>query len=211
MKLKGLKIGLSIAMGIIALFLSLMLAFNIVYIKTRAEGESMYPTLNSTAGSDRVFINRFESGEVGDIVVANISKQENWEQKQKGDYAIKRLIAKEGDRVRIEQAGVLTYSLIVNDKVIETKKLTTEFNSYYYFNIYIATNYLNPEKVENGNMVVGIGEIFLMGDNWENSYDCASCGPISVTSLVGRVDIVVPRSKNIFLGTIKGIFKMWFK
>lgn len=207
MKKRVFKILGIVAISLTAFLLTIALIFNIVYIKTKVSGNSMYPTLFE---ADRIYINQYELGKRGDIVVCNIKNEANWTENKRGDYVIKRLIAKEGDRVRIEKTDNLTYSLIVNDSIIETKVLSTEFNSYNNFVNFIKENKDNQELIENGNIVIGIGQIFIMGDNWEDSYDCSACGPISVYSLVGRVDIVVPESQNIVWGTINGIFKMWF-
>ena len=49
-----------------------------------------------------------------------------------------------------------------------------------------------------------------MGDNWLSSYDSTTVGPLSKSSLVGRVDIVVPQSENLIWGTIKGVAKTVF-
>ena len=167
----------------------------------------MIPTLNST---DRIFTNRYNKGTNGDVVVANISKEDNWQNKEEGDYVVKTLLAKAGDKVKIIKVDDFNYELYVNDNLIEKKEVTVGINSYFHFTNYVSDNFLNTERIEDGAIKVLDGEIFLMGDNWEVSYDCFSCGPISEDSIVGRVDIIVPKKQNLVLGTIKGIFKMWF-
>lgn len=202
-----LKVTSIIVVSIICIFLTGLLAFNLVYIKSKVSGGSMLPTLHET---DRIFINRFNEGKNGDIVVANISKEENWTNKEDGDYVIKTLVAKAGDKVKIERVDTFNYELLVNDIVVDKKELTVSVNSYYHFSTYVAENILNTDRIEDGAIKVLDGEVFIVGDNWEVSYDCFSCGPISEDSIVGRVDIVVPKKQNIVIGAIKGIFKLWF-
>lgn len=202
-----LKVISIIVVAIICIFLTSLLIFNIFYIKSNVSGKSMYPTLDNT---DRVFTNRFRKVKKGEIVVANIKDEENWTNKEDGDYVIKTLIATEGDTVKIEQLDTFHYQLLVNDKVIETKEIMVSVNSYYMFTSYVAENILNTNRIENGAIKVLKDEVFIVGDNWEVSYDCFSCGPIDRDSIVGSVDIIVPKNENIVFGAIKGLFKHWF-
>ena len=97
-----------ILVSLLVLFLSLMLAFNIVYIKTKVDGRSMFPNLNN---EDRVFINKFEDGNRGDIVVVDISNQENWEDKGEGGFVVKRLVGKAGDKIKMVKTDNSIYEL----------------------------------------------------------------------------------------------------
>lgn len=202
-----LKVISIIVISIVCIALTSLLAFNIVYIKSKVSGNSMLPTLNPT---DRIFINRYNEGKNGDIVVANISNETNWINKEDGDYVIKTLIATAGDTVKMVKIDNFNYELLVNDKVICKKELTVSINSYYHFISYVSENISNTDRIENGAIKVLDGEVFIIGDNWEVSYDCFSCGPISKESIVGKVDIVVSKQNNLVLGAIKGIFKLWF-
>jgi len=202
-----LKIVSIIVVSIICIFLTGLLVFNIYYIKSNVSGKSMYPTLNST---DRIFTNRFSKAKKGDIVVADIENEENWTNKEDGNYVVKTLIATAGDTIKIEPVDTFHYQLLVNDKVIYTKELMVSVNSYYMFTSYVAENMFNTERIVDGAIKVLDGEVFIAGDNWEVSYDCFSCGPISEDSIIGRVDIVVPKNQNLVFGAIKGLFKLWF-
>lgn len=187
-------------------FLSSMLAFNITYTKSEVKGNSMCPTFYD---GDRVFINKFQKGKVGDIVVADIENEENWDHTLEGRYIVKRLVAKEGDTVKItEEDGI--YKLIVNDNVVETKTAGAKLSSYINFVLYVNEHMHDESRINNGAVVVKAGEIFLLGDNWEVSYDSSSVGPIHESCLVGRVDIIVSGDQNIFWGAIKGVWKNWF-
>jgi len=198
---------------VVLVFVSLvfLLIFNSVYIKSKVVGLSMYPTLNDgKSAKDRVFINKHEKGGVGDIVVADISKQSNWDHSLEGDYVVKRLVAVEGDRVEILKLGESSYELRVNNKVLYTKEYGELPASYIYFYSYLESHRGEEDRVENNSIILKENEIFLIGDNWLSSYDCTSCGPVQKNSLVGRVDIVVPKDENLVFGAIKGIFKQIF-
>ena len=192
-----------ILVSLLVLFLSLMLAFNIVYIKTKVDGRSMFPNLNN---EDRVFINKFEDGNRGDIVVVDISNQENWEDKGEGGFVVKRLVGKAGDKIKMVKTDNSIYELVINDKVISKQTIYGSSLSYEAFVEYVDLNIANTERIQDGCILVKSGEVFIMGDNWSNSYDCTTCGPISAKAIVGRVDIVVPKSQNLFWGVFKGIF-----
>lgn len=209
---KPLKITLITITSIALFFLLLALAFNIVYIKTKVSGLSMYPTLNSSGETlqDRIYINRFDDGKTNDIVVAYIADEKQWLNLKNEDYVVKRLIGKGGDKIKLVKTGEFTYEVLVNGKALYSTQTTLTVNSYYNFLQYVELNKLDPTRIEDGAVVVKPGEVFIMGDNWEASYDCASCGPISKDCIVGRVDIIVPKTQNIVWGTIKGLFKMWF-
>ena len=210
-KKKFIKIFSTIIVVILLLSLIISLTFNAVYIKSKVQGLSMYPTLNSeTKASDRIFINKHEKGKINDIVVADIRKQLNWDHTLDGDYVVKRLIAKEGDKVQILKLGTTQYELRVNDELLYKKEYMETPPSYAYFISYIEANRGDDTRIEKGAIVVKKDEVFLMGDNWLSSYDCTSCGPLSEECLVGRVDIVVPKTENLVWGVVKGIFKHIF-
>lgn len=211
-KKKGLKI-FSIIIGVIIIsFLILLSVFNITYIKTKVNGASMYPTLNSDlgGGKDRIYINRFNKGTRGDIVVANIESEPNWDHTLEGKYIIKRLIAKGGDKVKIEKNDD-EYTLFVNGEIFYKKQYSGGVPSFIAYEKYIEDNKIDSSRITEENEInIYEGEIFLMGDNWLSSYDSTTVGPLSKSSLVGRVDIVVPQSGNLIWGTIKGVAKTVF-
>lgn len=210
-KKRVIKIFSTILVVLILLLLTCMLAFNAVYVKSKVIGLSMYPTLNDGKNaSDRVFINKHEKGKRDDIVVADIRKEENWDHTLDGDYVVKRLVGVEGDRVQILRLGETHYELRVNGEILYTKNYEEIPTSYLYFISYVEAHRGDVERIDNGAIIIKTDEIFLMGDNWLSSYDCTSCGPIGESTLVGRVDIVVPNSENLFFGAIKGIFKQIF-
>ena len=192
---------------VIIIFLSFVLAFNIVYTKSVVKGSSMENTLSN---GDRVYINKYEKGDKGDIVVVDTHNLENWNHMLEGRYIVKRLIATEGDMVSIKNSAVGVYEVFVNNQLVITKHIDGLAPSFVDFCDYVNHNINDTTRIQDGNVVVKKGEVFLLGDNWQISYDSATVGPVSATSMVGRVDIVVSDQQNIFWGTIKGVFKMWF-
>lgn len=200
----GILIGISIALIV---FLSCVLAFNIVYTESSVKGNSMSTTFFD---GDRVFINRFEKGEIGDIVVADTKGIENWNHSLEGRYIIKRLVAVAGDSVQIKNSSAGVYQILINGKVQITKHIEGVVPTYVNFMEYVMNNSKDETRIKDGAVLVKDGEVFLLGDNWEVSYDSSSVGPITADVLVGRVDIIVPKNKNIFLEAVQGVFKMWF-
>ena len=210
-KKKAIKISSTILVVFLLLSLTCVLIFNAVYIKSKVVGLSMYPTLNSEKkASDRVFINKYEKGTRGDIVVADIREQSNWDHTLEGDYVVKRLVAVEGDKIQILKLGSTQYELRVNDKVLYTKEYADTPTSYLCFVSYVSAHLGEEDRIQNNAVIIKQNEIFLMGDNWNSSYDSTSCGPLTESSLVGRVDISVPKNEFLLFGIIKGIFKQIF-
>ena len=212
-KKKGIKVFLVVALVAISFLMIIITSFNIVYFNSKVNGLSMYPTLNNNlvAGKDVVFINRFSKGGKGDIVVANIKKEENWDHTLEGQYIIKRMIGKSGDRIKIVKDGEEAYNVLVNGEIVYTKSYTGSVPTFVSFENYVNENILDTERITaDGEIVVLKDEIFLMGDNWLTSYDSFTVGPLHKSSLVGRVDIIVKGGNNIVWGAVKGVFKMIF-
>ena len=184
-----------------------------VYIRTPVNGLSMLPTLNSTyeqtSKRDVVYINRFAKVRVGDIVVLDLRKHPNFD-----DYAIKRLVAVEGDIVNIEfDATNMLFNLVVNGEIVESRPHKTfGYNTYSCFNQYVAnheqdaTRISKTEQGEVEGVIIKKGEIFILGDNWDKSKDSSLVGPVAKKTIVGRVDIVVKPTQNEFLAILRRIF-----
>ena len=155
-------------------FISLVnLSFYFLYSETNVRGFSMQPTINmnvenSTAEGDRIFINKYQIGEVNDIVVAKVDWFDN--------YIIKRMVGTPGDKIEIKDETT-HYALYVNDNLLYTKEKygeNTPFQktgSYGYYENYL-TFLKNPEFAdhvesngENKYIKLDENEYFLMGDN----------------------------------------------
>ena len=155
--------------------ISLVLAFLIVQVikPTIVSGESMYPTLNN---KDYLILNRlsYKFGDIkrGDIIVFKTDlKQDNGKEKD----LIKRVIAIPGDHLVIMDSQVY-----LNDKLIEEP--------------YIDNAYTSGDI----DIVIPDGEVFVMGDNRENSKDSRSedVGLVNESDLLGEVMIrLLPLNK----------------
>lgn len=210
-KIRAFKI-ITFVMIVLALISSSVVSINVTYIRTYVNGNSMYPTLNSsfeqTGKCDVVYINRFATSQVGDIVVLDLRNHSSF-----GNYAIKRLIATEGSVVNITLDAVnMKYDLIVNGKCITSKPYQQGFNTYNNLQQYITNHeqdnsrIIKDESDELAGVMVKKNEIFALGDNWETSKDSALVGPFNISTIVGRVDIVVKPDENEFLCVLKRIF-----
>lgn len=171
----------NIAFAIIAsavLFLLALVIFlnRFVLIKVYVSGSSMYPTLKS---GDIVVLNTRAEPEYGDIIVIK-------DEKENGDWLIKRAIAFGGDTIQIKDGSVFL-----------KKSGETDFNK-------LEENYL-AESVKtiwndaraNG-FTIPDGEIFYLGDNRVVSSDSRSTyGTCQQKQIVGVVSDLAVKIKGI--------------
>ena len=164
-KRKVLPVVINVILVLLIIILAFRLFFNLTYTGIYVVGSSMMPTITGAAeegveGGDYLFINKNATPDYGDIVVKII---------------IKRVIALAGD------------SLYLNDGDLFVKYAgTTEY-------IFVEENYLdennNKNDLRNTFSPVDVGEnqMFLMGDNRDNSKDSRDYGCFSTESLYGVV------------------------
>ena len=131
---------------------------------SQVSGGSMDTTL---ANGDQVFMYCFlYTPERGDIVV--------FQDKTTGtdEPLVKRVIALEGDTVRIERIDALSCNVYVNGELLEEDYVTVD-GAYY--------------KDPSGEWTVGKGEVFVMGDHRNTSRDSREFGPVPAESIIGKV------------------------
>lgn len=128
---------------------------------------SMEPTL---AASDYIFTMNAPSYEVGDVVVIDDPTLD-------GAYMVKRIVATEGDRVSIRWGALYRNGEYVSEPFTR-EPMVYDF----------PPPNIGPE------FTVPTGEVFVLGDNRNNSDDSSNWGPdvqlnyaIPVSSIVGAV------------------------
>ncbi|HEY5382790.1 MAG TPA: signal peptidase I [Acidobacteriaceae bacterium] len=134
-----------------------------LYQPVRVEGTSMLPQLQD---QDRLFINKFayEVGEIhrGDVVVFRYPRDET-------KSYIKRVIALPGDDLRIDHGAVW----------INGRRLRES---------YVPQWYRDDRSVPE--MVLPVGEYFVMGDHRSISSDSRDFGPVARKLIYGRAAFV---------------------
>ena len=134
------------------------LLFSCVFRIVNVNGDSMCATLSS--GDRLVLSNLFYTPDYGDIVVITRTND---------TPLIKRVIAVEGDRVRIDKDTGKVYR---NDVELEEPYVLGGFT---------------PQNGMSDEITVPAGTIFVMGDNRRESLDSRILGVQSMDNLVGRV------------------------
>ena len=177
-KISAASIAINVIMVLLAVFLVFEIYFNVKYTGIYVVDSSMKPTLTGgqphrdengnlsyvDAGGDYIYILNGAKPERGDIVVLNRAVT--------NDKIIKRAVAFEGDKVKIENG-----QLYVNGEAV------TE--DYAVFN--------SPEKECNtfpkngGEHTVSAGGVFLLGDNRDESSDSRQNGDYPVKDILGVV------------------------
>jgi signal peptidase I len=143
-----------------AVYATLIVTFG--FQVARVDGQSMAPTLED---HDRLIVNKlvYEVGEPrpGDIVMLYYPLNPE-------KMFVKRVIAKEGDTVRIVDGHVT-----VNDEPLHDDYVPAEFRSH----------------DDWGPQVVQQGYYFVMGDHRNNSSDSRHWGPVPKKYIVGKVKV----------------------
>ena len=195
--------------AIIATFIvSVCAIFYIFFIPTYVVGVSMQPTINSTTSTlignnDKIYINRFASANKNDIVVLKVA---GIDMETSNGYIIKRLIAIENDCVDIKlNATTNDYELLVNNKVVYSRPYKDYYPTVSSFESY-KVNLEDKSRLTDQGLKLTKGEVFLLGDNWNNSADSSLYGPFKVKDIVGRVDIIVQPNENDFVEILKYVF-----
>lgn len=157
---------------IITILVTVVLAFLIrtfIFSAYLVDGPSMNHTLENR---ERIVVNKFvyylHSPRPGDVVVFHATPTD--------DY-VKRVIAVEGQTVEVRNG-----TLYVDGKAKEepyVNRNSTEISN------------ANPSGRDFPLMTIGKGQVFVMGDNRWQSNDSREFGPIKVTQVVGRADLVM--------------------
>lgn len=146
------------------LLLGLVLARLFFFIMTVNTG-SMDPNLKK---GERILVSRLASINKGDIVAAESPSEE-------GKIILSRIIASEFETVEIRNRIVY-----INDTVANFSWNTLKEDSAIYPMKFTYRDNMPPVKL-------GRGEYFLLGDNFNSSYDSRTFGPVPGRLIEGRI------------------------
>ena len=157
-KYDGSKNGkLRFVQGLFAVAVVAFIAFRFVIGTSTVDGQSMNPTLKN---GQRVFFLRIQPRySVGDIISFRMPS---------GDYYVKRVIAKEGDVVVVENGGITVNGEPLEEPYANGVTETQEDTVVYPY-------------------TVGKDAYFVVGDNREHSIDSRSFGGIVKYQIRGRI------------------------
>jgi len=168
-----------------------------VYIKTPISGVSMQPTINESAGNDTTnnydiaFVNTFQKGVRGDIIVAYNGEKS----------VIKRLIAVSGDTLTFDNSDSSQTKIYVNGELLIEDYINHENNGIIFSGLSSVAlinfaDYITVNSGEIQTITIPNGYVFYMGDNRNSSSDCRLDGPRLASSIIGRVDYIYTPSQN---------------
>ena len=171
-KSRRINIGVTTAIAVIlvALVITLIVLFFVVtpYV---VSGESMMPTLHN---GDHIMVQKVGyTVERGDIIL--------FERPGSDKPPVKRVIAIAGDSVQFDGQNWLVNGEVLQEDYI----LTAEYESDY-VSPFTCDSAEIADMITNG-FTLGEGELFVLGDNRNNSYDSHSYGAIQSEWLVGKV------------------------
>lgn len=159
----------------IILLLCVVYSINTYVIKLAyVSGESMYPTL---ADGDLLLVNQVNNQPSrGDIILIDTSQSS-----LPGEYAVKRVVALEGDTVILDYESDSVY--VNGVRIVES-----------YLNLDQGDPMIEPNGVSTITYQVPPGAVFVLGDNRNDSIDSRSetLGMIEKTEMVGVVFLHIP-------------------
>jgi len=150
-----------LAAGLLIGFICVKFFFLLMYINT----DSMNPTLKK---GDKIFINKISGISKGDIVAFNSPAED-------GRLLISRIIASEYETVEIRNKIVF-----VNDKKMDITTDATRDEKIIYPMKFCYRDNMPPVKIERN-------QYFVLGDNFDRSFDSRSFGKISKDAIIGKV------------------------
>lgn len=184
----------------------IVIGFNFIFEYLPVEGLSMYPTLNASNKPDAVYMNHFDKGDIGDIVIC----------KHDDILVIKRLIAKGGDKFAMTYEND-EFKIFIIQKNTQIEKelilpfevnITSNQNTYSNFIGLVNSNLDKTEIInEKTYFIVPDKHIFYIGDNINSSNDCADYGPVKEENIMGTVRYIIYNRKNNVSQIISQTFK----
>lgn len=159
-----------------AIIIAVLLAFLIrtyIFAPIVVDGESMMPTLHD---HERIILNKFgtniDNMERFNVVVFHATEER--------DY-IKRVIGLPGDHIEYKDDVLYINGEPYDEPYLDEYKAQMDGE--------LLTEDFTLEEVT-GATVVPEGELFLMGDNRQNSLDSREIGTVSIDEIVGKANFV---------------------
>ena len=177
-----ISVAVSALTAVIVLLLVIIVSGNIVrsrYLIVEVDGSSMFSTLRD---GDVLYCDKNDAGERGDIVIIDVSGQPEFERRGVG-IIIKRLIAVGGDSIKCENG------------VVYLAEAGGEYEP-------LEEPYIEGRNTIPFEVTLREGEIFVMGDNREDSTDCRSdgVGPLQAEDILGTVPAWSVEHKTVITG-----------
>jgi len=147
--------------GLLIGFICIKFFFLLMSVRT----DSMNPTLKS---GDKILINKTSKIRKGDIIAFDSPAEE-------GRMLISRVIASEYETVEIRNKVIF-----VNDKKIDSAADSTRDERIIYPMKFCYRDNMPPVKLERN-------EFFVLGDNYDKSFDSRSFGRISKSDITGKI------------------------
>ncbi len=163
---------IAVMVCLIALLVALLFCKYFVFETVQVDGPSMRPTLET---GDVLLINKYAEYDYGDIVVF----------KRGNKNIIKRVIGLPGDTVFTQNGEV--YVKRVEGGVEKTYKIKEDYLGPGMKTYYGGGGDYFDNKREIDPCTVKEGELYVLGDNRQNSTDCRIYGAIKDSSVVGVV------------------------
>ncbi len=191
-------------------FIFSVFVFNILLMPLQVVGASMYPTLNEKddeESCDVVYIRKDNEIIHGEIVVMQALNYTGTD-----SYYIKRVVAVAGDRVQFKRldnalyadsAGVPCglYCLYINGELVKEDYINDETQNSDW-TMLLRLDIIEPTYydtiVEQREIIVPDGEVYVLGDNRRVSNDSKYFGCVKVEDIVGSVAIHREYGESLF-------------
>lgn len=211
---KHSKLPLVIIFSIIlgAYFIFTTFIGNILLVPLAVDGSSMYPTLNITytttgnkTAQDVVYVWQTKSVNRSDIIVFNANRYTGVTQADADPvYYIKRVIAIGGDSLQFkiadynETTEIATYDVYLNGTLLDEPYISSKIS--YHVNSSRAQIVIQEQQI-----IIPNGHIFVMGDNRNNSKDSREMGLIKTEDILGKMVIHIPFGKTFIYGVYSSL------